>query len=275
MALSVNLFGCGTIEQEIARAFADGTVNADLTYVYDRNRGKRRAVLDAFRGEDAPEAVEEVTALFEGTDLVVEAAGHSAVADVAIPSLEADCDVLVMSVGAFADTDLRRRIIRIAEREDRIVHVPLGPIASLNAVKVAALTGDLESVSLTTTRNPAGLEGTPYFVENGIDVDGVNEAMTVFEGTATEVARAFPSNINVAMALSLAGIGPNETGVHIVADLKEGNNVHRIEATGEIGTIETTVRDVPSPTNPKTSYLVAVSAIQKLQTMGVTVRVGA
>ncbi|WP_396611305.1 aspartate dehydrogenase [Haloferax sp. S1W] len=274
MPLRVSLFGCGTIGLEIARAFADETIDAELTRIYDRNAEKRQTVIDEFGGTDAPEPVEEPTELFAGVDLVVEAAGQSAVADVTVPSLEAGCDVLVLSAGALADAALRQRAVRTAEREGQVVHVPSGAIAGLDAVKAAALTGDLETVSLTTTKNPAGLEGAPYLVENDIDVQAFETATTVFEGSATEAALAFPSNINVAMALSLAGIGPDETTVRIVADPDESNNVHHIEATGGMGSIETTVRNVPSPTNPKTSYLAAVSAIEKLRTMGATVRVG-
>ncbi|WP_138798729.1 aspartate dehydrogenase [Halostella sp. PRR32] len=274
MTFTVGLIGCGTIGQEIARAFANGTIDADLARIYDRNPEKRQAVVDSFEERDQPTAVDEITALSRDVDLVVEAAGQSAVADVTVPSLEAGCDVLLLSAGALADADLRRQILRAADEQDRIVHVPSGAIAGLDAVKAASLTGDLEAVSLTTTKNPAGLEGAPYLLENDIDVQDFETATTVFEGPATEAASAFPSNINVAMALSLAGIGPDETTVQIVADPAEENNVHQIEATGEMGSIETTVRNVPSPTNPKTSYLAAISAIEKLRGLSATLRVG-
>ncbi|WP_135536029.1 aspartate dehydrogenase [Halostella pelagica] len=274
MTFTVGLIGCGTIGQEIARAFANGTIDADLARIYDRNPEKRQAVVDSFEKRDQPTAVDEITVLSRDVNLVVEAAGQSAVADVTVPSLEAGCDVLLLSAGALADADLRRQILRAADEQDRIVHVPSGAIAGLDAVKAASLTGDLEAVSLTTTKNPAGLEGAPYLLENDIDVQDFETATTVFEGPATEAASAFPSNINVAMALSLAGIGPDETTVQIVADPAEENNVHQIEATGEMGSIETTVRNVPSPTNPKTSYLAAISAIEKLRGLSATLRVG-
>lgn len=273
MTLSVSLVGCGTIGREIARAFADGTVAADLTAVYDRNQERRQVVVDEF-DDDHPVPVDAVPDLFEHGDLVVEAAGQSAVGEVAVPALDAGCDVFLLSVGALADADLRERVLQTAEHGDQRVHVPSGAIAGLDAVKAAALTGDLDAVSITTTKNPDALEGAPYLVESDVDVHGLDAATTVFEGPATEAALAFPSNINVAMALSLAGIGPDETTVLIVADPDEENNVHHIEATGDMGSIETTVRNVPSPTNPKTSYLAAISAIEKLRGLGATVGVG-
>jgi aspartate dehydrogenase len=274
MMPTVSLVGCGTIGQTVAEAFADGTIGTDLASVYDRNPEKRRAAVAAFTTAERPTIVDDGAALFDGVGLVVEAAGQGAVAEMAVPALEAGCDVLLSSVGALAAPDLRDRVVRTAEREGRVVHVPSGAIAGLDAVRTAALTGDLESVSLITTKPPAGLTGAPYLVENNVDLDGLESAETVFEGAATEAATAFPSNVNVAMALSLAGIGPDETHVRIVADPDEANNVHYIEATGGMGEIETTVRNVPSPTNPKTSYLAAISVIERLRRMNATVRVG-
>ena len=274
MSFTVSLFGCGTIGKEIGRAFADGTINGDLVRVYDRNFEKSQSVIDLFEAQEPPEVVNESDGLTEGSDLVVEAAGQSAVSDIAVSSLKAGCDVLLLSVGALGDPTLRQEVVQTAEEVGQVVHVPSGAIAGLDAVKAAALTDDLNTVSLTTTKNPAGLKGAPHLVENEIDVSSLNTATTVFEGSAAEAATAFPSNINVAMALSLAGIGPTKTTVRIIADPQEQNNVHHIKATGEMGTVETTVRNVPSPTNPKTSYLAAVSAIEKLRSMSSTLRVG-
>ena len=274
MSWTVSLVGCGTIGQTVAEAFADETIEASLTSVYDRNSEKCQAAVAAFETAERPTIVDDVAALFDGVDLVVEAAGQGAVVDLAVPALEAGCDVLLSSVGALADAALRERVVRTAEREGRVVHVPSGAIAGLDAVRTAALTGDLESVSLTTTKPPDGLAGAPYLAENDIDLDNLESSETIFEGAATEAAMAFPSNVNVAIALSLAGIGSDETHVRIVADPGEANNVHHIEATGGMGEIETTVRNVPSPTNPQTSYLATISAIERLRRMNATVRVG-
>lgn len=62
-------------------------------------------------------------------------------------------------------------------------------------------------VVLTTRKNPRGLAGAPYVGENTIDLKKIKEATNVFSGTALEAVPAFPANINVAAALSLAGIG--------------------------------------------------------------------
>jgi aspartate dehydrogenase len=273
MAPVIGLLGCGTIGSEIASAVADGTLDVPLEAVYDLERENARAVQDLFDA-DEPRIVDEVQELASEVDIVVEAAGQRAVEASALPVLEVGADLLIMSVGALADAELRESIVSTAEREDAIVYAPSGAIAGLDAIKAAALTGDLDAVGLTTRKPPAGLAGAPYIEDNDVDLDAIEEETVVFEGAATEAAAAFPSNINVALSLSLAGIGPDETTVTIVADPDEENNVHAIEATGGMGRIETEVRNVPSPTNPKTSYLAAISAIEKLRGLTTTVRVG-
>lgn len=274
MSLAVGLLGFGTIGREIARAVAEGQLDVDLAAVSDHHPGEAGDALEGLFGRDPPPVVSTLDDLTAEAELVVEAAGGTAVDEAAVDVLGAGCDLLVMSVGAFADQGLFDRVLDAARRNDAVVHAPSGAIAGLDAVKTAAVTGDLEAVSLTTTKPPGGLAGGPYVSEHGIDLDAIDQPTTVFEGSAREAAPAFPSNINVAMVLALAGIGPDRTEVRIVADPDETNNVHHIEASGHVGEIETTVRNVPSPTNPKTSYLAAVSAIETLRGMTTTLRVG-
>ena len=42
-----------------------------------------------------------------------------------------------------------------------------------------------------------------------MNIEGFKEPLRIFEGTAREAAKGFPANLNVAVALSLAGIGPD------------------------------------------------------------------
>lgn len=274
MSLAFGLLGFGTIGREVARAVAEDVIDARIAAVYDHHPDDAASYLAERFGPEAPPVVSSLEDLTAEADLVVEAAGGGAVDEAAVAVLDAGCDLLVMSVGAFADQELFDRVMDAAGRNEATVHAPSGAIAGLDAVKTAAVTGDLEAVSLTTTKPPEGLAGAPYVSEHAIDLDAIEEPTTVFEGSARAAAPAFPSNINVAMALALAGIGPDATEVRIVADPDESNNVHHIEASGRVGEIETTVRNVPSPTNPKTSYLAAVSAIETLRGLTATLRVG-
>lgn len=80
-------------------------------------------------------------------------------------------------------------------------------------------------------------------------------------GPAEEAIPTFPANINVAGALSLAKIGADKTEGRILADRISDKNVHEIEAEGDFGKLFVRMENVPSPTNPKTSYMAALSAI--------------
>jgi aspartate dehydrogenase len=265
MTTRLGLIGCGAISSEIARAAGSDLPDVEVSSLFDRNENRVNAIRDAISGE-ATEAA-GIDDLIVRSDLVVEAASQEAVKAYATDVLETGTDLLMMSVGALADDDLRHSIQSAVRRSAGSLYMPSGAIAGLDAVKAAANAG-LDAVSIETRKPPEGLAGAPYIDANGIELGAIDSERVIFEGPAREAATAFPSNVNVAMALSLAGIGPDETTVRIVADPDEDRNVHRITATGASGEIDTTVRNAPSPSNPKTSYLASLSAIERIR--GVT-----
>jgi aspartate dehydrogenase len=273
MSLNIGLVGCGTIGTEIATAVDTGRIpNTSLAAVSDIDDEQAKTLVQTLEG--TPERVDSVSTLTAEVDLVVEAAGQTAVQNVAVEVLDSNTDLMIMSVGALARAPLRRSVIETADANSARVYLPSGAIAGLDAIKAAALADELSSVTLTTRKPPSGLEGAPYIENNDINLGGLEEETVIFEGPATKAAQAFPANVNVAMSLSLAGIGPEETGVTIIADPEETNNVHQIEAEGSAGRIQTTVQNVPSPTNPKTSYLAALSAIEKLRGLTISTNTG-
>ena len=100
-----------------------------------------------------------------------------------------------------------------------------------------------------------------------IDPDSISDETTLFEGTASEAVRLFPKNVNVSALLSLAGLGSHETIVKVVANPGIAKNIHRIESEGKFGKITTVVENIPDPTNPKTSRLAILSAIETLRSI--------
>nr|MDQ3023395.1 DUF108 domain-containing protein [bacterium] len=96
----------------------------------------------------------------------------------------------------------------------------------------------------------------------------------LFEGSARDVIARYPKNVNVAVALSLAGIGPDRTRCRLIADPNIDRNTHHVYARGAAGEIEFTSRNVPSPDNPATSYLAALSAIALLKKIAGKLHVG-
>jgi len=85
--------------------------------------------------------------------------------------------------------------------------------------------------------------------------------------------RLFPKNINVAASVAIAS-GVN-VAVRIVADPNAETNTHEIAARGAFGEMKILVSNVPSPDNPKTSYLAALSVIRSIQGMDEVLSLGA
>jgi aspartate dehydrogenase len=124
-----------------------------------------------------------------------------------------------------------------------------------------------------TRKPPAGLEGAPYLVERGISVAGLKNPLKVFDGTARQGALGFPTNVNVAAALSLAGIGPDRTHLEIWADPMITRNIHSITVEADSTRFSMTIESVPSD-NPRTGKLVAPSVIAALRGLVSELKVG-
>ena len=183
--------------------------------------------------------------------------------------LTAGKQVMVLSCGALLP---RPELIELAKAHGGRILVPTGALLGLDAVAAAA-EGKINSVRMTTRKPPNGLTGAPYLVKNGISVEGLNEAKRVFSGTAREAAAGFPANVNVAAALSLAGIGPDRTLIDIWADPMVERNCHTIEVDADSARFTLSIENVPSE-NPKTGRIVALSVLAMLRKLGAPLRVG-
>lgn len=257
--MKIGIIGCGAIGGEICKAIDGGVVEAELVGISDVDQAKATALSQGLT-KSAP--ILSQAALIEASELVVEAVSKAVAPAIIRETLNRARDVMVMSVGGLMEHV--EELAALAKRQQRHIYVPTGAIAALDAVKGAAV-GAISRVRLTTRKPPGGLEGAPYVVEKGIDLRGLTEATVIFSGTARTAIPAFPANVNVAAALSLAGIGPDKTEVRVVADPGSDKNIHEIEVEGEFGRLLARIENVPSPQNPKTSYMAALSAIALLR----------
>ncbi len=98
-----------------------------------------------------------------------------------------------------------------------------------------------------------------------IPTDSIREAVCLFEGDARQAISRFPANVNVAAAISLAGLGVDETTVEIWADPGVDRNEHRLVARSVSNELETRVVNLPDPENPKTSGITAYSILALLR----------
>jgi aspartate dehydrogenase len=177
---------------------------------------------------------------------------------------------MVLSVGALVG--VLDDWARLAEKHGCRILVPSGAIAGLDGVK-GAREGAITAVTMETRKPPRGLAGAPYIEQHRIDLDAITTETLIFEGSATDAVAAFPANVNVVAALSLAGIGPTLTRIKLYAVPGQTRNQHRITVEGEFGTLRIEVENVPSE-NPRTGRLSYLSAIAMLREIGAPVHVG-
>lgn len=208
-----------------------------------------------------------------GAELVVEAASQAAVRQYAIPVLERGAHLLLMSVGALADQRFLEQVRAAAARAGRRVYLPPGALGGLDAIRSAAVEG-LEAVTLITSKPPRALAGAPFFDQHAVDLEATTERTVLFDGPAREAVRLFPANVNVAAALSLAGLGPDRTRMQVVADPGLERNVHEIVARGSFGELRLRLSNVPSPANPRTSLLACLSLLATLRRISDPIQLG-
>jgi aspartate dehydrogenase len=266
--LRVGVVGCGAIGSEVARAIDSGLVRAELVGVHDLRDEVASRLANAL---EHPPRVLSLESLVDAVQLVVEATAKDVAPLVIRAAVERGRDVVVLSVGGLLGC--LDEVRTLAERRGAHIYVPTGAIAGLDAVKAAAV-ARIDRVTLTTRKPPRGLAGAPHIVATGIDLTGIREPTVIFSGSARDAVPAFPANVNVAAALSLAGIGADATRVQVVADPTSDKNVHEIEVEGEFGRLSIRIENVPSPSNPKTSYMAALSAIALLRRLTATLVVG-
>jgi len=262
----VAIAGLGAIGAAVARRLDEGIEGLRLVAVAARDRDKAEKRLAGFRHPVPVVTLAELAA----ADVVIECAPAAVFLEVARPALEAGRIFMPLSVGALLG---HPELVDLARARGGRILVPTGALIGLDAVRAAA-EGQIRSVKMVTRKPPKGLVGAPYLVANGISLDRLNGPVKVFEGTAREGARGFPANVNVAAALSLAGIGPDQTRLEIWADPALERNTHRIEVEADSANFSMTIENVPSDENPRTGRITALSAIATLRGLVSPLRIG-
>ena len=191
-------------------------------------------------------------------DLVIEAAGHDAVLAYVPLCLERGVPVLLSSVGALHDDALFEHLIAQAVRGQTRLVLPSGAIGGLDYVRASQWTE--QTVITYESRKPLKA-WQDELQARGYDLAGIDQPGLLFEGSAREAARLYPSNLNVAATLALAGIGMDNTQVRVMADPFISGNQHHIHVQSDHGTMSVQFANEPSRLNPKSSRIVAKSIV--------------
>ena len=104
--MKVGILGCGAIANIITNFAAEGKLGVDLKFFYDR---------DIERAENLASQVDgtvllSIEDMLDKVDLIIEAASPQAVREVVPTIIGAGVDMIVMSVGALLDNELREKL---------------------------------------------------------------------------------------------------------------------------------------------------------------------
>ncbi|WP_285766826.1 aspartate dehydrogenase [Peribacillus sp. SI8-4] len=261
--MRLGLIGCGNIGKFLLQAInEDGLLpGSRIVALYARREEIAAQLSEQFKAN----AYGDVDGLLEAdVDFIIEAATVEAAKEYAANVLRSGKDLLLSSIGAMADAAFAETVNKLCRMNDVQLFLPSGAIGGLDVLKSANAMYGLESVSITTRKPPSALPAGSSLANEKV----------LFVGSAAEAIKKFPRNINVAVVLSLAGIGTEHTKVKIIADPNVVKNIHLIEATGSFGKLKLEVENDPMPNNPKTSYLAALSVLATLQNKENRVQIG-
>jgi len=263
--LRVGIAGFGSIGKAIAIKLEAGVPGLELTALGVRDIEKSRAAHTFQR----PPVYTDIDHLVDHCDVVVECAPAALLPRIAEPVLKAGKKLLVLSSGALL---LNEQLIEVARAHGGQIIVATGALLGLDAVTAAA-EGTIREIRMVSRKPPIGFAGAPYVVKHNIDLDAITEPTRIYSGTAREAAEGFPANLNVAVSLSLAGVGPDRTLLEIWADPTISRNIHRIEVDSDEARLSMEIQNVPSE-NPKTGRITALSAIAALRKLAAPLRIG-
>lgn len=266
--MRIGIIGFGTIGKAVAGGLGQGHGgDHQLTGFVVRDLARAQAAgSESYRCRFTTDLGE---LLDWGTEVVVEAAGQPAVAQYGPAVLERGRTFLIASIGALSDDALFDRLRALAESHGGRILLPSGAIGGLDAIAAASL-GGLDEVSITSRKPTAAFASGP---DADAKLAAATEAVCLYDGMARDAVRLFPANVNVAAALSLAGLGLDHTRVRIFADPSVTRNTHEIYACGYFGELRLTIAGIPSA-NPRTGRLTALSILRSLRNLTATVALG-
>ncbi|MFW0787384.1 aspartate dehydrogenase domain-containing protein [Gordonia sp. CPCC 206044] len=245
----VAVLGHGSIGAVVAARLAAGAVD--------------RATLGAVIGRGPRDGtpvpcvpLEDALAL---TEVVVECAGQDAVREHAVAIVEAGCDLVLTSIGALADVDLRKRLCDAGP--GRVVCTN-GAVGGLDMLAAAFASGGLDTVSITSTKKPASLLRPWMSDAQRTEIASTTVSLQVFTGSPDEAARLFPESLNVAVAVDLAVGGLGTTVVELIADPAAPMTRHAVRADGPIGSYTFVSENRPGVDNPRSSAVVPFAVLK-------------
>ena len=256
---TVAIAGLGAIGGAVARALLSESIpGLALTAVSARDVEKAQTTLGP---DGADVSIQDLNIIAQAADIVIECLPSTQFDVVVRPAIDGGKTVIVLSVAALLD---RPELFDRAKETGANLVVPSGAILALDAVKAAA-EGTIHSARVVTRKPPKSLVGAPYITAQGLDLPALTEPLLVFDGPVREGAKHFPANVNVAAAVALAGLGPDQTMLQVWADPGLERNQQTVEIDADTTRFTATIESIPDPNNPRTSRFTPQSVIATLR----------
>jgi aspartate dehydrogenase len=266
--MKVGIAGMGAIGLRVAQELDSGGIpGCTLAGFCVRNAG-RAAEFNGQLSTAVPHY--SLADIASHCDLVIETLPPALFNDLAIPVLQAGKTLVVLSASQLLG---RQDLFDLAEKTGAKIVIPSGAMLGLDAIKGVAV-GTINSVVIETRKPVAGLIKAPYVAQMKLDLTALTEPCLILEGTVTEVAKAFPANVNVAAAVSLAGLGPDKTRMEVWADPSLERNKHTVRVTSDSSDFTMSIQNRPTAENPATGKITALSVIALLRQKNAVLQVG-
>ena len=245
MKTKFGIVGCGFLGNIVADAWKNGLLeDYELVGVTSRSRSSSEATAEK-TGCKVCDNIDELLAM--EPEYIVETASVEAVRAIAVPVLRRGVDLIVISIGAFADLAFYEEVRQAAREGGAKVHLASGAIGGFDVLQTVTLMAQAQKLSekagIETHTGAKGFRNTPVWAEHLLTD---TEKTTVFTGNAKEAIATFPRRVNVAVATSLATTGPEVTGVTMHSVPGWVGDDHRI--TAEIEGVKAVV-DICSSTS--------------------------
>lgn len=207
--LKLALIGCGYLNDIVANACKSGLLpQYDLIAVLGRDKNNAEQFGQKYNCKVCY-TIDEL--LDEKPDYIAESASVAAIKEYTIKILENKSNLIVLSIGAFADAEFYSQVQATAFENNVKVYIANGAVGGFDAMRTFALMGPITS-SITSYKSPRAITHTKLYKEGMLDV---KECEQIFSGTTKEAIAILPTHVNVAVATALASSGPENTRMNI------------------------------------------------------------
>ncbi len=224
------IVGCGRLAGIVSDAVVKGLLpEYDLVGVYSRTASKAGNIAAEMQqhGKACTVCTSIQALLALKPDYLVEAASPAAMKELAVPALENGTSIVTLSIGALADAAFRQEVTETAKANGTRIYIVSGATGGFDVLRTAALMGGT-TASFFNEKGPNALKGTAVY-----DETLQAEERIVFSGNAAEAIEMFPTKVYVAVAASLASVGPENMKMSMKSTPGFTGDTQRVEIKNE------------------------------------------